>query len=358
MRCNVMPKPSLRALADSCGVSAATVSRALSGHPNVRAAVRQSVLEVAQQQGYARNQLVGTVMAHVRAGRTQRFHGNLALVHVPSVEQPRPRPMQQIMIAAAERRASELGFQLGVFQLDPPRLSAESLGRILLARGVQGVVFLYSRPTEVTQGFPWEHFATVEIDYGSARLLQHTVAIDHHLTVTEALNHLKSLGYRRAGMFLERHKDERLMFKWSAAFRSFQNTHGGIGHAPMLVAEEMTRAKFLAWHRAHRLDLVIGHVDAAVGWLRSAGVGVPDKTGFFNLNWNERSRPCAGLDLRPELQGCAAVESLVAQIHRNERGLPADPHSVMLSGRWVDGPTVSPRVGAIPKSPAHSRAGA
>jgi hypothetical protein len=58
------------------------------------------------------------------------------------------------------------------------------------------------------------------------------------------------------------------------------------------------------------------------------------------LNWNERSRPCAGLDLRPELQGTAAINSVVAQIHRNERGLPADPHTVMLSGRWVDGPTI------------------
>ncbi len=340
MRCNPMSKPSLRAIADSCGISAATVSRALSGHPNVRAAVRERVLAAAERHGYARNQLVGAVMSQVRAGRTQRFQGNLAIVHVPSAEQPRPRPMQQSMIAAAERRAAELGFHLGVFQLDPPRLGAEGLGRILRARGVQGVIFLYSRPTEVTQGFPWDHFASVEIDYGAARLLQHTVAIDHHLTVTNALLHLRSQGYHRAGMFIERHKDERLMFKWSAAFRSFQESYGGIGHAPVLSADEMTAPNFLAWHRTHRLDLVIGHVDKAVAWLRAAGVRVPAQTAFFNLNWNERSRPCAGLDLRPELQGTAAVESLVAQIHRNERGLPTDPHTVMLSGRWVDGPTV------------------
>ena len=336
-----MPKSTLRAIAESCGISAATVSRALSGHPNVRAAVRERVMALAQQQGYKRNQLVGTVMAHVRAARTQRFRGNLAIVHVPSPEQPRPRPMQEGMIAAAEKRSRELGFQLGVFQLDPPRLGAESLGRILRARGVQGVIFLFSRPTDAVQGFPWENFASVEMDYGSSRLLLHTVAIDHHLTLTAALSRLKSLSYSRAGLFIERHKDERLMFKWSAAFRSFQETQGGIGSAPVLVADEIEPAAFLAWHRAHRLDLVIGHVDKAVTWLRAAGVPVPGKTGFFNLNWNERSRLCAGLDLRPELQGSVAVESVVAQIHRNERGLPVDPHTVMLSGRWIDGPTVN-----------------
>lgn len=342
-----MPKTSLRAIADSCGVSAATVSRVLAGRPNVRAEVRERVQAAAVRLGYARNHLVGSVMAQVRAGRTQRFHGNLAIVHVPSAEQPRPRPMQQFMIAAAERRARDLGFHLSVFQLDPPRLGAEALGRILRARGVQGVVFLYSRPTEVTEGFPWEHFALVEIDYGASRAFQHTVAVDHHLTFTNALLRLKSLGYTRAGLFIERHKDERLLFKWSAAFRSFQENYGGIDLAPVLSAAEMTPPAFLPWHRKHRLDLVIGHVDKAVAWLRSAGIGVPAKTAFFNLNWNERSRPCAGLDLRPELQGIAAVDSLVAQIYRNERGLPADPHTVMLSGRWIDGPTVRDGAAAL-----------
>ena len=88
-------------------------------------------------------------------------------------------------------------------------------------------------------------------------------------------------------------------------------------------------------------------MEAAVDWLRAAKVSVPKRTGFFNLNWNERRRPCAGLDLRPELQGIAAVESVVAQIHRNERGLPTDPHTVMVSGRWIDGPTLRRR-------PAHA----
>lgn len=335
-----MPKTTLRTLAESCGLSTATVSRALSGHPNVRTEVRERVQAMAERHGYSRNDLVGTVMAHVRAARTQSFHGNLAIVHVPSADQPRPLPMQKNMIAAAGVRARELGFQLDVFQLDPTQSGAERLGRVLRARGVQGVVFLFSRPTEATRGFPWQHFASVEIDYGAPELVQHTVSIDHHLTLTVALAHLKALGYRRPGLFIERHKDDRLMFKWSAAFRSFQETQDGIASVPVLVADEMTPAAFLAWHRAHRPDLVIGHVDKAVAWLRSAGVSVPAKTAFFNLNWNERSRPCAGLDLRPELQGSVAVESLVARLHRNERGLPVDPHTVMLSGRWVDGPTV------------------
>lgn len=335
-----MPAPTLRTLAEKCGLSASTVSRALSGHPNVRPAVREKVAAEAARLGYRRNQLVGALMAHVRTNHTQRFIGTLALVHVPSPEQPEPRPMQRLMIEAARQRASELGFKLDFFSLDRAKQRPEALGRMLQARGVQGVIMLYSTLTTLDAGFPWELFALAEIDYGSTALQKHTVQVDHHLTLTGALLRLRELGYRRIGMFIERFKDERLLFKWNAAFRAFQEVQGGIGTVPVLMRTKMTEEDFLAWHREHRLDLVIGHVDAAVGWLRDAGVGVPAETGFFNLNWNERGRACAGLDLRPELQGVAAVDSVVAQIHRNERGLPADPHTVMVSGRWVDGPTL------------------
>jgi LacI family transcriptional regulator len=335
-----MAKTSLRILAEKCGISASTVSRALSGHPNVRPDVRARVQAEARRLGYSRNQLVGTLMAHVRAARTERFLGNLALVHVASPEQPRPRPMQQVMIDAARARARELGFQLDVLSFDQTALTAQALGRMLLARGVQGVVLLYSRMTDSTQGFPWEHFAAAEIDYGTHTLFIDTVAIDHHLTIHNALTRLRGLGYQNVGLFIESFKDARLLNKWTAAFRSFQEAQGGIGRVPLLVENHMTAEAFLAWHGKHRPDLVIGHVDLAITWLRQAGAAVPKDAGFFNLNWNERTRACAGLDLRPELQGIAAVESVVAQIHRNERGPPADPHTVMVSGRWVDGPTI------------------
>lgn len=109
---------------------------------------------------------------------------------------------------------------------------------------------------------------------------------------------------------------------------------------PPLVAAEIEPGRFLAWHRANGLDVVIGHVDRAVLWLRRAGIRVPADTGYLNLNWNERTRRCAGLDLRPELQGVVAAETLVPLVLRNERGLLAVPRTVMISGRWVDGPTL------------------
>ena len=306
-----------------------------------RSVVRQRKTRVL----YERNQLVSALMAHVRSDRAQAFLGNLAVVHVPSRFQPLLLPEQERIILGAKTRARELGFEVGVFTLGKDGTTPATLARVLQARGILGAIFLQPNSNDMTAGFPWENFAALQIDYDSPNLVQHTVSLDHHFTLIASLARLQARGYRRIGLFIARHKDARLVHKWSAAFRSYQENKGGIGRVPVYTAETITRTDFMAWYRSHRPDLVIGHRDAAVTWLRRAGVGVPREVGFFNLNWNERTRPCAGLDLQPELHGVVAVETLAAQIHRNERGLPTDPRTVMISGRWIEGPTLRPAAG-------------
>ncbi|MCX6950572.1 MAG: LacI family DNA-binding transcriptional regulator [Verrucomicrobia bacterium] len=341
-------KPSLRVLADACGVSTSTVSRALSGHPSVRPQVRETIAAAAQRHGYQRNELVGQLMSHVRTARSQQFLGNLAVIHVPSPGQPRLLPAQRRIMAGAAARAKELGFQLYEFSAGRDGLRPDGYARVLRARGVQGVIFLYTEPTGLMADFPWSEFASIEIDYGQREPALHTVCLDHYMTLTSALTRLQGIGYRRIGLFVSKFKDERISYKWSGAFGSFQRSFGAIGEVPQLVLEQMEEKSFLHWYREHRPDLVVGHVDEAVVWLQRAGVRVPAEAGFFSLSWTERKRPCAGLDLRLELQGEVAAETVISQIHRGESGLPADPQTIMVRGRWVDGPTL-----AVPTSRPH-----
>lgn len=335
-----MPRVSLNLVAAACGVSASTVSRALSGHPSVRPEVRAKIRAAAAKQGYERNELVGKLMSQLRTGRTSNFLGNLAVIHVPSAGQPKLLPAQRRCIAGAVARAKELRFQLYEFSFGRDGLDAAGYGRMLRARGVQGVIFLFSEPTGLLADFPLDEFATLEIDYGQPDPTMHTVCLDHFGTMTGALDRLSARGYRRIGLFVTRFKDRRIRHKWSAAFSSYQRHSGQIGDVPMLIADELNEAVFKRWHRDHRPDLVIGHMDEAVGWLQKAGVRVPQETAFFSVSWSERKRACAGLDLRLELQGEVAAETIIAQIQRGERGQPADPRKIMVRGSWVEGPTI------------------
>ena len=48
----------------------------------------------------------------------------------------------------------------------------------------------------------------------------------------------------------------------------------------------------------------------------------------------ENQRGSGWINYRPEQLGSVAVEMVVAQIHRNERGSPAIPHSVLIDAVW------------------------
>lgn len=341
-----MPGVSVRTVAAACGVSTATVSRTLARHPAVHPATAKRILAAARRLGYVRNDLVGKVMSRLRSGHAHRFAGNLAIIHVPGPFQPHLLPAHRRIIAGAKARAAELGFQLYEFSVTSAGFSLPGFVRVLQARGVQGVIFLFTAPTGAMAAFPWSDFASIGIDSGSPEPLLHTVTLDHYMTLTRALTRLHAHGYRRIGMFLENFKDERITHKWSATFRSFQEQQLDGPSIPILTAERMDEATFTKWFRGHRPDLVIGHQDEAVVWLRRMKVAVPGTTAFFNLNWSARKRACAGIDVRFELQGCVAAENLIAQLHRNERGLPADPRTTMVDGRWVDGPTLRRRASA------------
>lgn len=331
---------SIRSLAAHCGVSTATVSRALAGHASVLPATRRAVEAAARKLGYERNRLVGSMMAHLRVARSDAFVGNLAVVHVPGPGQTQPGPQQARIIRGAQARARELGYQLDLFSLGGAGMRLAAVVRMLRARGVLGVIFVHSRPGEAPLEFPWEEFVVLELDYGELAPTLHTVCHDHFASLTTALGRLRAMGYARAGLFIEEFKDARTGFRWSAAFRAFQERHGGIGAVPVLAVEAMGEAAFAAWYREHRPDVVIGHVDACVGWLEKRRRCVPADVGFFNLNWEARHFPCAGIDPRLELQGAVAAETLVAQVQRGELGRPAVPRTVLVPGRWVEGPTV------------------
>lgn len=343
--------PSVRSISRKTGLSTATVSRALRGSPLVTAETRKRVEQAAKSIGYKMTPIVGAVLSNIRRATQHGYIGNLALIHVPSPSERELLPFQKDVIEGAKARAASLGFKLELFDLGKLEMRPEALSRVLQARGIAGVILIHKQRRQELDGFAWEQFPLVEIDHSLGKPSLHTVCIEHFETLTLSLERLTALGYRRPGLFLEEHKDKRLKYVWSAAFRSFQETHLETEGVPPLRVTRMSAEDFLAWFRAHTPDLVIGHRDEAIEWLHSSGHRIPSDIGFFNLNWNERSRPCAGLDLRPELQGEVAVDAVVAQIHRNEKGIPTDPRTTMVSGRWVNGPTLRKAIpaGARPK---------
>jgi LacI family transcriptional regulator len=337
-----MPRPpTIRSLAKLLRLSVATVSEALRESARVAPATRKRVRRAAEKAGYQTNPLLGAALSAVRRSRHQHYRGTLALVDTAEGGRAELMLFHREVAAGARARALELGFNTELFWLgaEAPALPQTRLPRVLHARGITGAVLLPFNVTQDLGAFDFARLAAVQMDYSLTRPHLHSILPDHFLSMVHTLERLEARGYRRIGLCLEQRKEARLKNKWTAGYLAhFRDSAEGL--PPLVVPQELTREVFLEWFHRHRPEVVVGHVQEIVAWLQGAGVRVPQDTGFFNLNLTERTGPCAGLDLQPQRLGAIAVETVVAMLHRQERGVPAQAQSVTLEGLWNEGPTL------------------
>ncbi len=335
------PAPTLRSLARTLGLSRTTVSDALRGSPRVDPGTAARVKKAAREAGYRRNPLAGALMSELRRSRGTAFRGVLAAVdfHEPDRPDYAARYHRELVVGA-EARSSELGFKVERFVVGRAGLSVQRLDSILQSRGIHGVILLPAWDEPDLSNLDWTRFAGIYTDYIIERPALHSVCSDHYRSLLAALQRLALLGYTRPGLFLRKHQDERLQYRWGAAFRAFQESHTGIKPVPPLIADDFTREDFTAWFKRHKPDVVLGHNTEAIDWMESCGADVPATHGFVCLNVLMKTRPCAGLDLQPRQPGARACELLIAQLQRNETGIPEWPSTTTIPARWIDGPTL------------------
>jgi LacI family transcriptional regulator len=333
--------PTLRSLARELGLSRTTVSDALRGSPRVDPNTAARVRKAAREAGYRRNPLAGALMSELRRSRGTAFRGVLAAIDFNEPDRPDyAARYHRELVVGAEGRATELGFKVEKFAVGRSGLSVPRLDSILQSRGIHGIILLPAWEEPDLTNLEWSHFAGIYTDYIIERPALHAVCSDHYRSMLAALQRLAGLGYKQPGLFLQKHQDERLQYRWAAAFRAFQDSHPAIKGLPPLVVEKFNREDFVKWFRRYKPDVVLSHHTAAIDWMESCGAEVPRTHGFVCLNVIMKTRPCAGLDLQPRALGARATELLIAQLQRNETGIPEWPSTTTIPAHWVDGPTL------------------
>ncbi len=333
--------PTLRSLAKELGLSRTTVSDALRGSPRVDPNTAVRVKKAAQEAGYRRNPLAGALMSELRRSRGAAFRGVIAAVDFNELGRPEGSDrFHRELLAGAEVRAVALGFKVERFPVGAAGVTVQRLDSILQSRGIHGVILLPAWAEPDISALDWSRYAGVYTDYIIERPALHAVCSDHYRSMLAALQRLRALGYRRPGLHIQRHQDERVQYRRGAAFRAFQESTPGIESVPLLIVDEFSQKEFVRWFRRHKPDVVLSHHTGTIDWMESCGAKVPATHGFVCLNVLGRSRACAGLDLQPRSLGARAVELLIAQLQRNETGIPEWPSTTTIPAKWVDGPTL------------------
>ena len=135
-----------RDIALRCGVSQSTVSRVLSGHPNVSAKTREAVTEVLRQTGFVPN-------ASAQAMRTHRTRSIGVVVGTP-VNLYGTEVMSQV-----HEHAARHGLRLSVWLADADGYSPDAL-QALRERSVDGLIYttavdpMPSLEVEINAGAP------------------------------------------------------------------------------------------------------------------------------------------------------------------------------------------------------------
>jgi LacI family transcriptional regulator len=317
------PAPTVRSIARTLGLSHTTVSDALRGKGRVDPATAARVEQAARDAGYRRNPLAAAVMSELRRSRGATFRGVLAAIDLSEPDRPPHGVFHRELVAGGRARAVDLGFKLEEFVAGNDGMTVPRLDTILNSRGIHGVLLLPSWYAPDWSGLNWSNYAAVYTDYVIERPALHCVCCNHYRSMVALLGRLAERGYRRPGLYLERGRDDRTQRRFSAAFRSFQESESGIEFVPLLITGvERNKEEFLGWFRRYKPDIVIGHFSEAIDWMEEAGAAVPGTVGFVSLNLLYKTRPCAGLDQQPRELGARAVELLIAQLQRNERGFP------------------------------------
>jgi DNA-binding LacI/PurR family transcriptional regulator len=328
-----MPNPTLAEIAQSVGVSKMTVSRALRGERHVNPVVAEQIRLVANRLGYVPDPEVARLMTHLRQSRSGASRQTLAFVW-SDPPQVRTRTMwSRLLLSGATERATALGYTLELFEITPGGLTAARLAQILEHRGITGLVIgpLLSRSRGHLR-LPWEKFSTVVVGLGFSAPALHRVHHHHFQGMLTALRQLRRAGFKRIGFCASAILDRRMFGAWSASFLVHHplgpTTAGSLLHLP----RELQRAAFLKWCETTRPDAVLDSGNHLSHWIQS--LPASRRPHLATLSWSREQPHISGLDQRPEAIGQAAIDLLAAQLHHNERGIPACAKALLIEGVW------------------------
>lgn len=333
---------SVRGLARTLGISHTTVSDALRGSPRVRRETRERVQKAAAEAGYQYNPLAGALMSEMRRSGVGAFRGVIAILDLESdaLRGNGSGRYHEAIVAGADEVADRLGFKTEKFILGQTPLTIKRLGSILHSRGIRGVLILPAGQRPDLADLDWSQFAGIYTDYLIEQPALDAVCSDHFRSMVIALHKVTELGYRRPGLVLLDSHDRRLLHRWEAAFRTYHEHHMGMESTPPHVTKQLTKAGFMAWFEAVKPDVVMCHRPEVLAWMRESGMRVPETVGFCCLNVVLGGEGTAGLDLQPRLIGARGMEALVAQLHRNDYGIPATASTITIPAAWRPGPTL------------------
>jgi LacI family transcriptional regulator len=316
-------------------VHKSTVSLALRNHPRVSAEMRRKIQAVARQLDYKANSLANA-LARYRSKTTDHSFGKMAWIDHNFTRQNHSIQVFKEYFAGALHRAKSLGFQIERIPWSELKNFRE-IKEMLLMRNFEGLILASQPDPQAQLDFPWDQFFIVSIGRAFIHPHTHHVANHQYRSTLTCLAKLEALGYKRIGFVMSEediaHSDE----NYFSAFLAEQQSWPTDSRIPPLT--KFQKSDFLRWLETHRPDAVLALDTHILDWLKVARINVPRKIGFVTLCQESLSTRVSGINQRHRQVGQAAVYLLIQLVKNGEKGIPENPLSYLIEGRWSNGKT-------------------
>ncbi|HSI84970.1 MAG: LacI family DNA-binding transcriptional regulator [Candidatus Methylacidiphilales bacterium] len=331
----------LTLIAEKAGVSTATVSMALRGKGRMSDETRNKIKAAAEELDYRVHPILSQACSLARRASARNYRETLGFI----LEYPMETCgyYQRALYDAARDRAEAMGYKLEPFIATGKRSQNQSLSRILVARGIRGIIILQRLgQTQPRLYLDWKNFAAVEINryLRYPRNLHHIDTVDYH-KILEAMHLLKKVGFRRIGMAVEPMQNNSRRGIYAAASLIVESKKPvSKGVPPLISFGPWCLDTFQRWLDRYKPDvLYVHHNSDIMPWLDALGLKVPGDISIFCANVHQPH--ISGLRRDYAGMGRSAVEMVSLLLGDNCLGLPRTPRCWLVDELWQAGTTLS-----------------
>jgi LacI family transcriptional regulator len=333
----------LRDIAQRLGISHVTVSMALRDSPRIPEAHRKEIREMAAEMGYRPNPMAAALAHFKQSSKVRPVQAAMAWVNFW------PDPKKLYSYAEFERywqgakaSAEKIGYHLEEFVCDKS-LTTSRLQKILVARGVNGILIPPHQVAVDWGDFAWERFFAVRFGRTVETPRVHLVTADQAANTILAFDEVCARGYKRIG-FVSLPLQRAPQFE--AGFLAAQRFVPLKLRLPVFRADHATaptcHAAFATWLKKQKPDAIITETGCVPTLLKKAGCRVPEDIGVAVTSILDGNAD-SGIYQNPEEIGRVAVLMVASLIHNNDKGIPPIFRQNLVEGKWVDGSSLPRR---------------
>lgn len=324
-----MSGPTLREVAKEAGVSLASASYALRGHPTVSVETQRAVAAVAARMGYRVNPQLAAFMQARRTGRSMRADVTVALVYGGPKTPEEGDSYFGLCLRGIRALAEERGYVLDMIRWNAAKdVNGAKLARVLEQRGIRGLLMMPADDvSRWTLPLDWTRFFGVALDHSLTGVPVHRVTDHHAADMATALEHVKAAGWKRPGLVLDPRNNDRTLEMRLGAYLARVSHDFPEAPEPLLVAGEGRAAAVNAWMKAHRPDVVLA-ADRGVAELVGSG------TSFVCLTHYTTTESHPGILIDGEGVGRTAAFLLFSLLENPRTATALRPQAILIEGCW------------------------